>query len=469
MSLFQGLEIGKKALMAHQASMNTASHNIANVETEGFARQRTVLTSAVAVRTSYGVMGLGVDISSVERIRDEFACKRWREENQGLGKWSSRYTKLEQIESYFNEPEETSLGAVLDEFWAAWEELASQPQAAENRTVLVEQTALMTNSFHQLYNQLTELRKAVNDEIETKVNEINNFGREIASINSRINQLELAGQSANDLRDQRDLLIDKLSNYVDVTVRENDRGNVTVYIDSMGFVDAGDYWQLDVEKASEDEIAAVSVKWKSTEIELDFDTGEMSSLFEMRDEILPDYIDKVNDLARTIVRKVNEQHLGGYGLEDSTGTAPTGYNFFDPGGITAGTISLNTEIENDHNLIAASTSGEVGDGTNALAIADLLSTANIMDNNTTSIDEFYRQIIGTIGIQVMEAEDQQENYELLVQQLENAKQAVQGVSLDEEMANLVKFQHAYDAAARIITFIDEALETLINGTGVVGR
>lgn len=468
MSLFQGLEIGKKALMSHQASMNTASHNVANVNTPGFTRQRVNLTNAEPVRFTYGIMGMGVDIASVERMRDKFISNRWREENQGLGHWSSRSSNLEQVESFFNEPQDTSLGAVINDFWASWQELAKQPEKPENRNMLVQQTNLLTNAFHQLHRQLFEQRKSVNEDIEIKVAEINNLGSEIASINSRINQLELAGESANDLRDQRDLLIDQLSSYVDVTVRENERGNITVYMGSMGFVDSGSFWELDVEKVSDDNIAAANVKWKNTELDLEFFNGEMKSLFDMRDEVLPSYLDKVNNLARTIVQRVNEAHLAGYGMPDSLGNPQSGYNFFDPLGVTADTISLNIEIDNDHSLIAASTSGEVGDGSNALAIADLLKVDKVMVDNTTTIDEFYRQIIGSIGTQVMEAQNQKQNYELLVQQLDNARQSVHGVSLDEEMANLVKYQHAYNAAARIINFIDQSLETLLN-TGVAGR
>ena len=176
---------------------------------------------------------------------------------------------------------------------------------------------------------------------------------------------------------------------------------------------------------------------------------------------VPEYQNGLDTLAKTIVEQVNTIHRGGVGA-----TGSTGINFFSPFNTTAMTISLNTEIENDPNLIAAvSISGEPGDTRNAQAISELRSST-VLSANSVTISEFYAGLVGTLGIKTQEASNLKENYNLLATQLDNAKQSVQGVSIDEEMTNMMKYQRAYEASARMITYIDSALETIISGMGM---
>lgn len=464
MSLFQGLEIGKRALIAHQLSLNTAGHNISNVNTPGFTRQRVQVEQADPLQTMNGPVGLGVNIMQIERVRDLFLTNRWREENMNLGQWKSKAKHLVQLEGFVNEPQDSSLGAILNDFWAAWQDLANKPEAPEGRKAVIQQAHLVTNAFHQMHNQMTQLGQSVDNDIQGRIREVNNLGSGIAVLNEQIKTMELGTDKANDLRDRRDQLVDTLSEYVNINTREDALGNMTVSIGGMAFVDGGDYWALQTDIVKSGEGTKADIMWKGTSFKLDFFNGEMKAMIETRDETLPDYLEQLNTLSRSIIGNVNAAHRNGYGFDGSTGL-----NFFDPIFTSANQISVSTHIEADPNLIAASLSGEVGDGSNARTIADVLKTDRIMNGGTATIDEYYGSMVGSIGIQVREAEDQTENYTLLVQQIENARQSVQGVSLDEEMANMVKYQQAYAAAARVITFMDEALTTLISGTGVTGR
>jgi flagellar hook-associated protein 1 FlgK len=461
MSLFQGLEIGKKALIAHQLSLNTTGHNIANVDTPGFTRQRVQTAPSYPMDTIEGPIGTGIDVVKIEHIRDLFLTDRWRSENQNLGRWQAKSQTLEQIEGFLNEPQDSSLGAILNEFWSAWQDLADNPEAPETRRSVVQQAHLVENAFHQIHSQLTQLQQSIDSDIQSRVSEINNLGKQIADLNRQISNVELGGEMANDLRDKRDLLIDELSKFVNVRSRVDGSGQAIVQIGAMGFVDGSSSWELEPSTFAEGSTTKTSIVWKNTSFELDFFNGEMKGLIELRDEIVPNYISKLDTLAATIVEKVNETHRAGYGSDGSTGL-----NFFDPFLTTAEQITLNIELENDPRKLAASQSGETGDSSNALAIANVLKVDRIMDNNSATIEEYYNSMIGLIGIEVREASDQTENYELLVRQLENSRQSVQGVSLDEEMTNMIKFQHAYEAAARVITYLDSALSTVINGMGV---
>ena len=467
MSLFQGFEIGKRALLANQLALNTAGHNIANVNTPGYTRQRVKIQSSDAMDSVFGPLGMGVDVTRIEHIRDLFLNDRWRGENQSLGRWSTKAKTLSQIESFFNEPQDSSLGSILNDFWSAWQDLANKPEAPETRRAVIQQTHLVTNAFHQLHSQLSQLGESLDVDIRNRILEINNLGRGIADINRQIGYVELGGDKANDLRDRRDQMIDELSQFVEVNTREDEHGRTTVSIGSMAFVDGTDYWPLEAELVGSENTVKTKIVWQDTTVEIGFFNGEMKGLLELRDQIIPQHIKDLNTLSRGIVESVNAAHRNGYTLENTTGI-----NFFNPHLTDADQITVNVEVENNPNLIAASLSNivdAVGDGSNAVAIADVLKTKRIINDNTATVDEFYSSIIGTTGIQVMEANDQTENYTLLVQQLENARQSVQGVSLDEEMANMMKFQHAYDAAARVITTMDEALSTLITKMGIVGR
>ncbi|MBD3258854.1 hypothetical protein GF377_10500, partial [candidate division GN15 bacterium] len=192
-------------------------------------------------------------------------------------------------------------------------------------------------------------------------------------------------------------------------------------------------------------------------------TGKLKGLMDSRDDILPHYLEKLDTLAAALVEQVNTLHRTGYGADGATDL-----DFFAPHNNKATNISVNTEIVGSPSKIAFSQSGEEGDTRTAKAIADL-RTAEVLNNDTTSLHGYYNELVGSLGVDVQQARSFSENYSVLVNQIENEKLAVQGVNLDEEMASMVKYQHAYDAAARVVTFMDQALDTVINRLGVAGR
>jgi flagellar hook-associated protein 1 FlgK len=203
--------------------------------------------------------------------------------------------------------------------------------------------------------------------------------------------------------------------------------------------------------------------WEGTEVTLENSNGQLRGLIDARDEMIPGYIAELDRLARTIVEQVNAIHVTGFGENGSTGVA-----FFDPDCLEAGNIRLNREITADSSRIAASLSGEAGDQQIAIAIAGL-QDVEVMDGNTLTMNDYYNALVGTIGSDSNAASSFAANYELLVQQIDYTRQSIQGVSLDEEMTNMIKYQQAFDAAARVVTTMDQALDTVISGMGIVGR
>lgn len=196
---------------------------------------------------------------------------------------------------------------------------------------------------------------------------------------------------------------------------------------------------------------------------LEITGGGLKGLYDTRDVVVPRYMNNLDDLAATIICEVNAQHLAGMGLNGAAGL-----NFFNGSFVKAGDIQFEQNIIADPTLMAASRSGEPGDNANALAISDLRQKLT-MDYGTTSITEFYTSMVSEIGVESHEAKTFKGNYEALIQQIENSRQSVRGVSPDKEMANLLQAKHAYDATARVVTSIDRALDTLIGGLGMAGR
>lgn len=455
--LFFGLEMGKRALLAQQLALTTGGHNIANAATPGFTRQRVNLTQTDPLNTTQGNMGTGVMANSVTQIRDAFLGGQFRADNGNMARWESSHKTLSQIELFFNEPGDKGLNQLMTDFFNSWENLATNPNA---RTTVVEKAKVLINAFHEHASQLEELHDSVDADYKSRVEQINQYASQIATLNRQIATAELGGDHANDLRDKRDVLVDALSTYANVRTIERNNGTTAVMIGSMSLVDGVDYLRIETKAVPRDGSTATIAVWENTNFEIDFSGGELQALEQTRDKTIPEMQKNLDVLASTIVTQLNAIHAAGVG---ATGT--TGVNFFDPFQTTAGTMALNIEIENDVNLIASSLSGEPGDTRNAQAISEL-RYQRVLQSGTSTINEFYGSMVGTLGIRTQEAETLKDNYSLLVTQLENARQAVQGVSIDEEVTNMIKYQRAYEAAARVITFMDTALETVISGMGV---
>ena len=462
--LFTGLEIGKRALISSQLAMNTVGHNMANANTPGYSRQRVNISSTNPAETAWGNAGTGVEVTSIQQIRDLFLSGQYRNENGSMGSWEFTEKSVAQVEGFFNEPQENSLGSALDDFWQSWSAVAGNSDDNQARNDLLNKANVLVNNMHQIDRKLSNLRQTIDSEIRTSVADLNQVGSQIAVLNRQIISMEVAGDKANDLRDQRDNLIDTLSGYLDVSTIEKSNGSVTVAIGAMAFVEGDTYQRLGTETVKDGESSITKVVWERNKAAVNFKNGTFGSMLHARDEMITTYQSELDTLARGIVENVNALHTTGFTLDNRTDIF-----FFDPTAITAGTIKISDDVLGNPDMIAAASAvDKPADGSIAEAISVMINSSRVMRNSTT-IREFYGSIVGRLGTESMEATDNTENFKLLVEQIENQRQSVQGVSLDEEMTNLVRYQSAYEAAARVITVMDEALDTLINGTGIVGR
>ncbi len=479
MSTFFGLNIGVRGMSAQQRALEVTGHNIANANTKGFTRQEAVMATTIPIKTNQGFIGTGVEISTIRRIRDDYLDLQVRTENKAMGYWDFKSDILNKVEVVFNEPSDAGLRSALDHFWSSWEDLSRKPESAAVRTTVIETARAVVETFTHMERQLTELRGDIDETINVYTNELNAIARQIRDLNYTIVKAEGEGHKANDLRDQRDLLLDEMSQIVDIDVVESSNGAVAVTIGGRAIVIGNVVNELTIKKDLAND-GYSTVTWSDgAEIKMRPAGGKLKAMFEARDELLKDkYLAQLDAMAKSLAEALNTVHSSGYHIAE--GKDQGGIPFFvvtDPtSDFSARNIAINQDLVDDVNLLAAATNdpttnggipGIIGDGSNALKIAQLKYDRTVI--NDTTLDDFYQGETAKLGIDTREANRMKENQELLIAQLENKREMVMGVSLDEEMTNMIRFQHAYNSAARYITAVDGMLDTIVNRLGLVGR
>lgn len=451
------LEIGKKSLIANSEMLEVIGHNIANVNTEGYSRQRANLTTAFPMdNINYGQMGTGVLVESITRARDALIDKQVRIENNALGQWDKMNNALSEIQSVFAEPSDFGITDILSDFWNGWADLANDPESYGARTALRERAVVLTESLNNCDANLKLIEEQLNQEFKLLVGQLNEYGRQIAELNHKIGSAESVGQNANDFRDQRDLKLDKMAKIISIQYFENDNGSVNVYIGGNIFVQENAAHELTTRVSSRHGVVIDELIWKDGFREVNLTGGELKGLADARDIEAENIRNRMDDLALTIVSEVNQLHSAGYGLSGSTGI-----NFFDEDTTGAGNIALNELILTDLNAIAAAKTSAPGDNSNALDIA-ALADARVMNNGNETFGQHFASTMSEIGARKVTAESYQEQYEAISIQMMNMRQSIQGVVMDEELTEMIKFQQAYGAAAHVVGVVNELMVTVIN-------
>lgn len=468
MGLSIGLDTAVKALRAHQLAVDVASHNIANANSPGFSRQRLLLRplgidgSDHFTRDSLlGRTGFGVDASDVNRVRDIFLDFQARSAISARSQSQAFGTAISQTELVFNDPSDEGLSGLIDGYFAAWHDVVNDPESGPARTTLVNAATTLTTRLQRAHIDLATQRKDLDRRVAGEADKINSAAREIAQLNFSIKQVELSGDTANDLRDRRDLLLDQLAELGPISYTEQGDRTISVNFGNHELVTGN----ISRDVAAEPDLAQpgfTRLVFAMDGEPLQATGGELKGLLDARDNAIPGVSAKLDALAAGLITSVNAVHQAGFGLDNSTGLP-----FFT--GTGASDIALNGVLAGSPNKIAAATAiNSPGNGANALAIADL-QLANTMSAGTTTFGKFYGDMVSVLGADVSRATGLSESNGLMVDHLDSLRMSIQGVNIDEEVTNLTTAQHAYQAAARVITAIDQMLETLISNTGVVGR
>ncbi len=457
--IFQSLDIARRAIWANRLGLDVASHNIANANTPGYSRQRVDLSAARPLQLMQGQLGMGVEATQITRIRNQLLDVQYRQASHSLGKEQIKEELFYQIETIVQEPTENSIGNLMTEFFSEFSSLGAEPENSNIRNVLLQKAVSLAETFNQKSARLTETQTSLRRDIQNTVTEINQMTSQIADLNRQIMVAEGAFGTANDLRDQRDVLLDKLAEKMDIRYVEDSRGSVNVTAAGQALVSGTSPRELSLESQGDGGKVSVTIKGSSGQ-DIAVESGALGGLLELHNNSIPNLLDKLNKLAKNFIENVNHVHQSGYGL--ATGNPPTsatGLNFFI--GSDAGSIRVAPPILEDVSNIAASIDGSSGNGEVAFAISNLRDN-KMMSNGSQTLDEFYNDTITNLGTDIELARSKRENQEMLRDQIQNQRTAVSGVSLDEEMANLIKFQRSLEASAKVIRVVDEILETVIN-------
>ncbi|SDF79548.1 flagellar hook-associated protein FlgK [Sporolituus thermophilus] len=492
-STFSGLNALTRGIYVNQTGLDTVGHNISNANTEGYSRQvaSIVSTRPETVYGEYGPMqmGTGAAVESVVRARDTFLDRQFWQENSSLGYGETATEILGKIEGVFREPSEYGLQTVLNNFWQAWQTLSTNASDDGARAALQQRGVELRDAIGHAAQQLKDMVADINSVVEIKVNKVNQITSEILSLNKQIALVETGGRDhANDLRDRRDVLVDQLSTLVGVTVTEDKYGNYIVRTGNVMLVDGNVRNQLGVVSQIDADYGyeVLNVVYGGTvapgsrfmtgglPVELpEGNKGEIKGLLAMRDLTgVKGYLDKLATMSQFFLTDFNNLHQAGYGLADSD----TGNEFFVTGGASPATkaeylSAFTGSTIVDTAKIAARSAATLGvaSGDHAVALSNLLKTVVSPTLGNATLDSFYNSFIGKLGVQSQDAKRLAENQKTLVSQIRNWRESVAGVNMDEEMTNMIRYQKGYNAAARVITTIDEMLDKLINSTGVVGR
>lgn len=563
------LDITHSALLAQRAALEVTGHNIANADTEGYSRQRVAFTTRNPLPMGSVILGTGVDLEQIMRSYNRFATMNIDRKTSTLGDLEARSEYLGILETVFSETADGGLEDRLSAFWAGWQDVANNPNGSAERLALIQHAEELVSLIQTRSEEITSISAELRSRITEEVSEINDTLSQVAQLNNEILGMEVGGASANDLRDQRDLLLHGLSEAVDCNYFEGPDGQVTVFIAGRLMVDNCNAYSLETAAGGG---SSVAITWHGSQA----GTEDISSLIEggqlgghltLLNDTLPGFAGSLDDLAEALAFEVNAVHSQGVGQSaesslttlyqatdadeamastdsglhyweriDNSGTAGFKIHIYDANGdpLVAGgdTITITADMTlnelataldavngidasvTDGYLTISAAAGEggssfafsedssgvlaalglnaffsghdastlavvatsesiaaakvqsdstfgLGDGSNALDIADLEDTRVDVGGTTQTFGDALGALLGDIAVEAASVERSLTFQDSMVEQLTTRRDSETGVSLDEEMTNMIKFQHAYTAAAKLLKVADEMLETLI--------
>lgn len=469
MSITSILNVAKNAISLNQTSIQVTSHNISNVNTNGYARQEVVLTEETPMLIGNVLLGNGAKVSGIIRYHDKYLDQQIAKKSTEFGEQQIYKKYFERVESVLNE-DNTKLTENITAFFNAWQELSTDPQNVAMREGLKSSAQQMTRSINNIYNELKGLQIELNNNVKMETADINRITASIADLNNKIFQGSSGSSEANDYLDRRTQYVKELSSKIGIISFEDEYGRMTI-MTSKGktLVDGGQSWELGVK--TDEGTGFYKVGWKDfsgnfIDITDDISSGGIHGLLEMRDNQINDFIGDIDKLAEVIISEVNSLHKTGYTLNHNLlDPNPDGIPFFkELTGLYAKDIDLSDQVKSDLKNIAASsevdeTGKPIGNGI-AMDIAALMEKG-LFDDNTSTFVNYTSSLTNKIGQLTKGAKDFAQYSEDTLNVMEKQREGVSGVSLDEEMANLIKYQYAFQAASRLFTVADELFQSIL--------
>jgi flagellar hook-associated protein 1 FlgK len=456
-SLNASLNVALSGLSAEQDALEATTNNVANVNTPGYSRQVPVLVSSEPVVEDPLTLGTGVTLQSVESIRDPLLESQIQQETQVQGQFNTLSAALQQTQVNFTSST-SDIGTQISNFFTSINQLSTSPSDLSVRQGVLTAAGDLATSFNNTANNLTQQQGSLDLSVVQNVGQINQLTTQIAQLNGQISDLQNAGESAGSFIDQRTLAIDQLSNLTDISVIPSNNTITVTTGNGTALVTGQQSYTLTTQLKTS---GLHDVYSQGADITSSITSGELGGTLQARDQQIPALTTQLDTLASGLAKAVNGVQAAGFDLTGAAGT-----NLFTPppaSGVGAA-ASLSVAIT-DPSLIAASSDGSAGSNGNAEALY-ALGTAPIISGQTPS--DYYSGVVFNVGNDVSNASAEQTASGLALQQLNDQRSSISGVSLDEEAANMVRYQNAYAAAAQIVTTINDMLYTTVNMATLTG-
>ncbi len=455
MTDFSALHVALSGLRAAQLAMDVAANNVSNAQTPGYTRQRVDLRARLSRTAPEGQVGLGVEVADVARVRDRFLDLRYRGADSALGSVEVRAELLSRAELVLAEPD-AGLTAELNELWDAFEDLSLDPPDRASRIAVINQLDSIASRVNDVSQGLGDLRASALSSLEATLTETNDMLQRVADLNAAILDASARPGTPNDLLDQRDVLLDRLARSVGASFLDEGNGTVRVMIGGISLVAGTEVRELSLDSSTMQILHPSGVAVVAG--------GDAGGYQQFLTQDLVDLTGRIDQFATDLADALNTVHASGFSPSGPGGDLLT----YDP---TAPAATLQVAFTDPDLLATASSAGPpfpTFDGSVAAALANLRTQPAAL-GGTVSLEESMRAIVSDLGTQTASAQLGASTQRDLVTAADVARMATHGVSVDEELVTLMEYQRMYEAAARTITAVDEALDVLINRTGVVGR
>jgi flagellar hook-associated protein 1 FlgK len=453
-TLSSALNIAVGAMLADQAALDTTSNNIANANTPGYSRQTVNFEETPPVEYGGQLFGTGVEIGQITSQRNNVLQMSLDQATQQQSKYDSYLTSMQQVQTLFNETSGTGLQSSITAFFNSLQQLSTDPPNTSLRQAVLSAAQNMAQDFNSTSSSLTSLQQNVDQSVPQAVSQVNSLASQIAQLNSEVSAAESTGQNAGSLVDQRNQLISQVSGIIDVSQVDAGNGNVTLTTTSGAALVVGNKsFQLTTQANPTTGFQDVYSMGK--DITSTINGGSLGGTLQVRDSTIPSMLSSLDSLASSLENSFNSVNKAGTDLNGNPGG-----NFFVPppaGG--AGAAATMSVALTDPSQIAASLDGSTGGNANVNAMLALQNQGIV--NGQTPINA-YSNLVFQVGNDVASAQSEEQGVTATVQQLQNQIGSISGVSINEEAANLVQYQQAYQAAAQIASVISNLTSTAID-------
>jgi len=458
-SLFGMLSIATGALQAEQGALDTTANNVSNANTPGYSRLRPVLAESDPFVVGGVTYGTGVTLQKIESLRDPILQLRILEETQQQGQLNAFVSAAQQAQVQFI-PSSSDIGAEILNFFSSLSQLSADPTSIPVRQGVLTAAGNLANAFHNVATNLVQQQSNLNLTVSQDVQQVNTLTIQIAKLNTQISEMQGVNQDASALVDKRDVLIGQLSRLIDVSEIKSDNGITLTTSNGTALVVGQQSFALSTQTTGSGQLDIYS---QGTDITTRLTSGELTGLVQSRDQMIPGLLNRLDTLAYSLATSLNAANTQGYDLNGHLGgVANGGQDLFVAPPAQQG-AALNMAVgTTDPALLAASSDGSPGSNGN---VANLLAVQNQPVASGQTPTEYYSTIVSGIGNDVSNGSAELSSAQSILNQLQDQRNSISAVSLNEEAAFMMQYQTAYDAAARVVTTINDMLKTVINMGG----